>query len=88
MRSSTARKGTDDEEEQAQQESRSLGILREREAGAATADVYRRHGISSATFYNCNAQLGGMDVSDAKRLEALEVENSAKTTRRARSRLH
>lgn len=65
-----------------------MGILREQEAGAATADVYRRHGISSATFYNRNAQFGGMDVSDAKRLEALEVENSAKTTRRARSRLH
>ena len=53
-----------------------IGILREQEAGAATADVCRRHGISSATFYNWKAKFGGMDVSDAKRLKALEDENA------------
>ena len=44
--------------------------------GAATADVCRRHGISSATFYNWKAKFGGMDISDAKRLKALEDENA------------
>ena len=50
-------------------------ILREQEAGSSTADVCRRHGISSATFYNWKAKFGGMEVSDAKRLKALEEEN-------------
>jgi putative transposase len=53
-----------------------IGILREQEAGAATADVCRRHGISSATFYKWKAKFGGMDISDAKRLRALEDENA------------
>ena len=48
-----------------------IGILKEQEAGAATADVCRRHGISSATFYAWKAKFGGMGVSDAKRLKAL-----------------
>ena len=53
-----------------------IAILREQEAGAATADVCRRHGVSSATFYKWKAKFGGMDVSDAKRLKALEDENA------------
>lgn len=53
-----------------------IGILREHEAGAKTADLCRRHGISSATFYAWKAKFGGMDVSDAKRLKALEEENA------------
>lgn len=53
-----------------------IGILREQEAGAKTADLCRRHGISSATFYAWKAKLGGMEVSDAKRLKALEEENA------------
>ena len=52
-----------------------IGVLREQEAGAKTADICRRHGISEATFYNWKAKYGGMDVSDAKRLKALEDEN-------------
>lgn len=52
-----------------------IGVLREQEAGAKTADLCRRHGISEATFYNWKAKFGGMDVSDAKRLKALEDEN-------------
>ena len=51
-------------------------ILREQESGASTSDVCRRHGISSATFYKWKAKFGGMDVSDAKRLKALEDENA------------
>ena len=53
-----------------------ISILREREAGAKTADVARRHGISEATLYNWKSKFGGMDVSDAKRLRALEDENA------------
>jgi putative transposase len=53
-----------------------IGILREQEAGAKTADVCRKHGISGATFYKWKAKFGGMDVSDARRLKALEDENA------------
>ena len=52
-----------------------IGILREQEAGAKTADLARKHGVSEATLYNWKAKFGGMDVSDAKRLKALEDEN-------------
>jgi transposase-like protein len=51
-----------------------IGILREQDAGAEMAEVCRKHGISSATFYKC--QYGGLDVSEAKRLRALEAENA------------
>ena len=53
-----------------------IGILREQEAGAPTADVCRKHGVSSATFYKWKAKFGGLEVSDAKRLRALEDENA------------
>ncbi|MFG1189035.1 MULTISPECIES: IS3 family transposase [Xanthobacter] len=53
-----------------------IGMLKEQEAGAKTADVCRKHGISSATFYKFKAKYGGMDVSDARRLKALEEENT------------
>jgi putative transposase len=53
-----------------------IGILREQEAGVTTADVSRKHGISSATFYKWKAKYGGLEVSDAKRLKALEDENA------------
>ncbi len=52
-----------------------IAILREQEAGAATADVCRKHGISSATFYKWKAKYGGLEVSDARRLKALDGEN-------------
>jgi len=52
-----------------------IGILREHEAGMKTADVCRKHGISSATFFKWKAKFGGMDVSDARKLKALEDEN-------------
>jgi putative transposase len=52
-----------------------IAVLREHEAGAKTAEVCRRHGISDATFYKWKAKYGGMEVSDAKRLKALEDEN-------------
>ena len=53
-----------------------IGILREQEAGSTTADVCRKHGISSATFYKWKAKYGGLEVSDARRLKALEDENA------------
>ena len=53
-----------------------IGILREQETGAATADVCRRHGVSSATFYKWKGKYGGLEVSEAKRLKALEDENN------------
>jgi putative transposase len=53
-----------------------IGILREHEAGSKTADVCRKHGISDATFYKWKAKYGGLEVSDAKRLKALEDENA------------
>src|SRR6476646_2405821 len=49
-----------------------IAVLKEHEAGAKTADLARKHGISEATIYNWKAKFGGMDVSAAKRLEALE----------------
>ena len=53
-----------------------IAILREQEGGMATAEVCRRHGISSATFFKWKARFGGMDVSDARKLKALEDENA------------
>ena len=52
-----------------------IAVLREHEAGAKTADLARKHGISEATLYNWKAKYGGMNVSEAKRLRMLEDEN-------------
>ena len=60
-----------------------IGILREQEAGVATAEVCRRHGVSSATFYKWKSKFGGLDVSKARRLRSLEEENSRMTRRAA-----
>ena len=53
-----------------------IAILREQEAGAKTVEVCRKHGISGATFYKWKPKHGGMEVSDARRLKALEDENT------------
>jgi putative transposase len=52
-----------------------IAVLREQECGAARAEVCRKHGISSATFYKWKAKYGGLEVSDARRLKALDEEN-------------
>ncbi|AIT07360.1 transposase [Sphingomonas taxi] len=52
-----------------------IAVLREQEAGMKTADVCRKHGISSATLYAWKAKYGGMDVSQARKLKVLEEEN-------------
>ncbi|WP_408015293.1 IS3 family transposase [Sandaracinobacteroides hominis] len=53
-----------------------IAIVKEQEAGMATAEVCRRHGISLATFYKWKAKYGGLEVSEAKRLRSLEDENA------------
>ncbi|MDE3760388.1 IS3 family transposase [Sinorhizobium meliloti] len=53
-----------------------IGVLKEQETGVKAADLCRKHGISEATFYNWKAKYGGMEVSEAKRLKALEDENA------------
>jgi putative transposase len=53
-----------------------IAILKEQEAGMATAELCRRHGISAATFYKWKSRYGGLEVSEAKRLRQLEEENS------------
>ena len=53
-----------------------IGILKEHHAGLSAVDLCRKNGISDATFYKWRAKYGGMDVSDAKKLKALEDENN------------
>ena len=52
-----------------------IGILKEHQAGLTAAELCRKHGISDATFYKWRSKFGGMEVSEAKRLKALEDEN-------------
>jgi putative transposase len=52
-----------------------IGILKEHEAGVSVADLCRKHGVSDASIYKWKAKLGGMDVSEAKKLRAMEDEN-------------
>lgn len=59
-----------------------IGILKEHQAGLGAKELCRKHRVSDATFYKWRAKYGGMDVSNAKKLKALEAEN-AKLTRRA-----
>ena len=53
-----------------------IGILKEHEAGVPVADLCRKHGVSNASLYNWKAKYGGMDVSEARKLKALEDENA------------
>jgi len=53
-----------------------IGMIKEQESGMPTAEVCRKHGISTASFYKYKAKFGGMDVSDARKLKALEDENT------------
>ena len=53
-----------------------IGVLKEAEAGAKSADLARRHGVSEATIYNWKSKYGGLDVSKARRLKAREGENA------------
>ena len=53
-----------------------IGMIKEQEAGMPTAEVYRRHGLSPASFYKFKAKYEGMNVSNTHRLKSLEDENS------------
>jgi putative transposase len=53
-----------------------IGMIKEYEAGVMAQDLCRKYGISDATFYKYKAKFGGMNVSDAKKLRALEAENN------------
>jgi len=57
-------------------EAQIISILKEHQAGLSASDLYRKHGISDATFYGWRRKFGGMDVADAKRVKALEAENA------------
>jgi putative transposase len=56
-------------------ETQIIGVLKEAEAGKKVTDLCRQHGVSEATYYNWKAKFGGMSISDAQRLKALEAEN-------------
>ena len=53
-----------------------ISVLKEADAGAKVAELCRKYGVSDATYYNWKAKFGGMTVSDAQRLKALEAENA------------
>lgn len=53
-----------------------IGVLKEAEAGLKVGELCRKHGISEATYYNWKAKFGGMTISEAQRLKALEAENA------------
>ena len=57
-------------------ETQIVSILKEADAGVPVNEVWRKHGISSATFYKWKAKYGGLEVSEARRLRALEDENA------------
>ena len=52
-----------------------IDVLKDHQAGLPVTELCRKHGISDATFYNWRSRYGGMEISDAKRLKALEEEN-------------
>jgi putative transposase len=52
-----------------------IGILKEHDAGVSTAEICRKYGVSNATFYKWRSKYGGMEVSDARKLKAVEDEN-------------
>lgn len=57
-------------------EAQIIGILKEHQSGVSAQALCRKHGISDATFYNWRRKFGGIEVSEAKRLKALEAENA------------
>ena len=57
-------------------ESQIVAILQETDAGVPVNEIWRKHGISSATYYKWKAKYGGLDVSELKRTKELEAENA------------
>ena len=64
-----------------------INVLKEHQAGIPVVELCRKHGISDATFYTWRTKYGGMEVSDARKLEALEDENRKLKNRRGEQRL-
>ncbi len=62
-------------------EAQIIGMVKEQEAGMATAEVCRKHGLSPASFYKLKAKYGGMELSDTRRLKQLEDENTKRITK-------
>lgn len=58
-----------------------IGVLKEAEAGAKTADLARRHGVSEATIYDWKSKYGGLEVSEARRLKVLESESESESAK-------
>ena len=56
-------------------ETQIVSILKEADAGRPVNEIWRKYGISSATYYKWKAKFGGLDASDVKRLKELEQEN-------------
>ena len=52
-----------------------INVLKEQQAGVPVADLCCKHGISDATFYTWPRKYGGMEVSDTRKLKAVEEEN-------------
>jgi len=76
MSSLLNREGADDMRKSRFTEAQIIEMIKEQEAGMATADVCRKHGLSPATFYKLKAKYGGMELSDARRLKVLKDENA------------
>ena len=57
-------------------EAQIIGMIKEQEAGMATAEVCCKHGLSQGTFYKNKSKYGGMEVSDVAKLRAIEDENA------------
>jgi putative transposase len=53
-----------------------IGFLKQADAGVSIKELCRQHGFSEASYYLWRSKFGGMEVSDAKRLKALEAENA------------
>jgi putative transposase len=56
-------------------EAQIIGVLKEADSGVPVPELLRKHGIAQGTLYRWKAKYGGLDVSEAKRLRALEEEN-------------
>ena len=65
-----------------------IGILKQGEAGVKVTDLCRQHGISNHTFYRWKSKFGGMEISEARRLKALEEENRQLKQLLAEKELH
>jgi putative transposase len=65
-----------------------IGILKEHQAGLSAAQLCRKHGVREPTFYKWRSKYGGLEVSEAKRLRALEEENAKLKTLLAESMVY